>query len=577
MPGPFFFAWVDASETTFAPAHEVEDEEIVGFNISQDEGDFASLTIDVRNPRIGLLNAGRDVWAWFSRETGSTAGVVPLFFGRLIGVPQSVQAEVVTLEFIARPADFDTQKEVLAESLRAQPFYDPIWLSERQVADADSVLEALNALWHIDRITHVVSVSDNNVGEDGTADLAGNFIRQSLEISYGDPPARKVEVTGKVEWSQKASGVFDVTDRMYVAFGGSVASFSERIESAWPTAGSRSAPGWTVETSQISKRGDLTESFQSFFHKGYVTLRGWFYNIQLSFRYEADRKRQEEVSFTLSAGVQSLLTEAGDDEVIQLDLSSQDVDKLIDPSTTSDPDGVAPIGDVARNSYFATGRGHRSVEYLISLAAAKLLFHARAVRINVTVPWAVGIDLSCRQNVRVADARIPGGSATGKVIGYELIFDGGAAFCRVAIGCTVGDGSGATGITADDGDPDYVEDGYVEDWQTRTDRTIVAITGTVAYDDYAIPPGGADIPFGTLVSEDVITAIGVVDGLETQQALLRSRLSNTEEDVVAALAERPTTVTITFVPMTGGPFGRSIPVTVTDLVVPRTIDLEAAA
>jgi hypothetical protein len=60
----------------------------------------------VRNPRIGLLAPGRKQWAWLSwlDDRNPTAGVTPLFFGRLVGVPQQIARQPVTLNFMARPA-----------------------------------------------------------------------------------------------------------------------------------------------------------------------------------------------------------------------------------------------------------------------------------------------------------------------------------------------------------------------------------------------------------------------------------------------------------------------------------------
>ena len=69
--GPFYFAWVDYASgavPTFGPEHEVEDEEIVSFTVEQKEGDFATLNIDVRNPKIGLLAPGRPIWACLSYD-----------------------------------------------------------------------------------------------------------------------------------------------------------------------------------------------------------------------------------------------------------------------------------------------------------------------------------------------------------------------------------------------------------------------------------------------------------------------------------------------------------------------------
>jgi hypothetical protein len=114
MPtGMPYFAWVESTETTFEPEHLRWDENVFSFTLSQEEGDPASLTLTVRRPRneagdpIGLLGPGRKIWAWFALDCGPA---LVKFRGRLVGVPTSLFEELVTLEFVARPANIVVQK-----------------------------------------------------------------------------------------------------------------------------------------------------------------------------------------------------------------------------------------------------------------------------------------------------------------------------------------------------------------------------------------------------------------------------------------------------------------------------------
>src|SRR6476661_1886195 len=99
MPGPFYFVWVAPEATTFdVETHAVEDESVYAFDLSQEEGDFAKLSLTIRNPRVGLLNPGRNVWAWLSYSPSS--GVIePLFFGRLVGIPTWFFEDICPLDF----------------------------------------------------------------------------------------------------------------------------------------------------------------------------------------------------------------------------------------------------------------------------------------------------------------------------------------------------------------------------------------------------------------------------------------------------------------------------------------------
>ena len=60
----FQFAWVGPAETTFGPEHAREDEEVFAFTLEHTEGDFATLSIDIRNPRRQYLAEGADLWMW---------------------------------------------------------------------------------------------------------------------------------------------------------------------------------------------------------------------------------------------------------------------------------------------------------------------------------------------------------------------------------------------------------------------------------------------------------------------------------------------------------------------------------
>jgi hypothetical protein len=78
------FAWADPTETTFVEAtHAREDEDVFAFELSPGEGDFAQLSVTLRNPRAGFLRPDRKQWAWFRSDLlNSMIAVEPI-----IGMP----------------------------------------------------------------------------------------------------------------------------------------------------------------------------------------------------------------------------------------------------------------------------------------------------------------------------------------------------------------------------------------------------------------------------------------------------------------------------------------------------------
>src|SRR5580765_6376557 len=175
--GEPYFAWVDASETTFTSGHMRWDENVFSFTCAQEEGDPASLTVVVRRPRnvtgdpVGLLGPGRKIWCWFALDCDGTA--LFKFRGRLVGVPTSIFEELVTLEFVARPLDLVAQKEALAATLRVLPHYDEVVIDPDRRNDPEVVLEGYSKIWHYPRDGTTLTVSDEILGEDGLVSFDG--------------------------------------------------------------------------------------------------------------------------------------------------------------------------------------------------------------------------------------------------------------------------------------------------------------------------------------------------------------------------------------------------------------------
>src|SRR5207342_2769272 len=214
-----YFAWIDASETVFGSEHMRWDEAVFSFNLKQDEGDPASLTLVVRRPRndagnaIGLLGPGRKVWCWFAMDCGPD---LVRFRGRLVGVPTSIFEELVTLEFVARPVDLVAQKEALAETLRVLPYYDEVVIDLARRTDPDVVLEGYSAVFHYDRETHELSVSDEISGEDGLVEFDGasedgKVLYDGLGLTLTSGPLARVDVSAEYSWTQQAQGNVDLT------------------------------------------------------------------------------------------------------------------------------------------------------------------------------------------------------------------------------------------------------------------------------------------------------------------------------------------------------------------------------
>ena len=655
MPGPFFFAWVNSDETTFNPAvHNREDENIYAFSADHAEGEFASLTIEIRNPRIGLLAPSRKQWAWLSWDNGSA--IEPLFFGRLVGIPTSINQEIVTLVFSARPADYATRKATVADSMRVLPFYDPVWIAPDKLSDPDVVLEAYSALWHIDRVTHEVTASEILVGDNPVVAFSeADVFYDSVSIEIGTPPLRSATVEGKVGWTQRAGGFLDMGKHNIRTYtGGSLMSNwpkpGANIGGGWEVAGASCRDAWGVENtvtasfsasytnnSKKHANGDamsaswssslpqftgpylqcvlssksqtglvdpgdpLSEiwgagdpiSIPSSFEVNYFYVPLWLINTTLSLSYKAARKREETVSFVLTTNVQPLITLPGEEESMEIKLSSVDVSMDI-------PGYGRPLADGSQSNFLPSPRGQQSLQYLIALARSTLLLRSRAVSVSFACRFERAIALSCRKHAQIEDHRLPGGSASGKVVAYSFSVkgDSGELIGNVTIGCAIGYGGAVTEVA---GTPDYVEEGYVErGYQTYSNTINVLPTGDVGFSPPVYGPGNDDGVIFPLTRRQAVMH-EVIHGTEKAQKdlieaafasnILIAEIGDNPAKTVeamqqAALAAKSTVEEVMKTnaiwydlqlrPLTGA-FAVAYQIAPTQLEVPRMIDLEAGS
>lgn len=269
--GTSYFAWVDPG-TPWSESVLTHDEDIFSFTISQDEGNAASLIVQVRNPRAGPLNtgAGRKLWAWFTFQCDDNSDGEGLFkiYGRLIGIPQNMVGDLVTFEFRARPSNYEELKAELAEDLKELPYYDRVFIDpNREQDDVDSVLEGYNKIWHTDRETLEVTVSAEIDGEDGDITLGPSDMEfDGLAMGIPTSPIARVTVNATFNWTQTSSGGgIDlgkyITDNWPHLSG--VGGFPYIISSytfgadSWPKAGASMGDGWQVTFSSTTPLADL--------------------------------------------------------------------------------------------------------------------------------------------------------------------------------------------------------------------------------------------------------------------------------------------------------------------------------
>jgi hypothetical protein len=562
-----YFAWIDPTETVFGPEHLRWDEQIFSFELKQEEGNPANLTLVVVRPDSGLLAPGRKIWCWFAFDCGPD---LIRFRGRLVGIPTSIFETKVTLEFVAKPIDMVAQKAALADTLRVLPYYDEAVIDKNKRDDPDVVLEGYTKIWHFDRETHVVTVSDEISGEDGQINFLcsnGDILFDGLSLNLASGPLSRVDVNAEYTWTQQATGTVDLTQYLYSHWPGvKEGGLPWLTADDWPKPKAGLGDGWEVAESTAIGALDFSTHTETKSGKmtieeanggttsvqwtssstgivggpaagiGGLTITNSTYSIHndldddgnasysasqsvsasgsqvvvqylkasLVAGYKAQRECKEKVSFTLFADVQPIVTDPQDGEALRLD-NIRSVN-LSGEKDATDPTPI--IDDPRRRSYIATARGNQSIEHLITFARAHLMKRARVVEISFAPKLARMPEVTLRKNALVDEPRI--GQATGKIIGYSVALDGsdGAIKCEVKIGCTIGYGGG---IEAVDGTPTYCTVDYAgADYQVFTGRVVVVpIDTSVGYAPPVAAPNDDGLDFLSALTAQNVIEVGL--------------------------------------------------------------------
>lgn len=558
----FYFAFVESTDSTFDNAFKRNDADVFSFELTHEEGQFPRLEIQIKNPRQALLSSSRKQWCWLSYENGNLFS--PLFFGRIIGAPEQIQNEIIKLNYLAKPKDFQNQKEAIAAGLRTLPLFDPIWIQPEKRLDPDIVLESRPVLWHIDRTSLNVSLSHIIDGEDGTIDLNNNVIYDSVDVNYSTPPLEKVDVEGTVTWTEKVKGVINL---------GSSLKYLETFTgngllSAWPEYGTDIGGNWTVGVAKIVRLDTLTRDLKIFSFYDTNTNRiaafpVYQFYINQKMNYKADRARSETVKFTVYGGVQNIFANKTEEMTDIFSVSTTDIDKPIDENTP-------PLVKNLTRTYFKIPRGRQSIEYLMAVATTKILSRSRSVIVSGQTNFESGIGFSCRKNLTFDDSRVSSNIFVGKIIDYTLFCNGdtGETGAKFTIGCSVGNGAITTVAS---GSPTYV-DNYVSGYQFYDGAEFLFPSGGITFQDFSnarINDDGLD--FSNFTKSNALFLVKILNPYNEQVGRLYA--SGSARYNAWTLNINATEVIIVMKDIETGPFETTYNLNVSELSVPKSIDL----
>lgn len=632
----FYFAHAAEGETFNPVTHKVNDEEVLSFAFKHTEGDFAELDVEIRNPRVGLLNVSRPRWAFLSYDH-PIDGMTCIFYGRIVGVPTNIFEEVVTVTYLARPEDYVDLKTALANSLKVAPFWDEIFVSPDRVDDPDATLEARAAMWHIDPVDHTVTISSILAGEDGTIEKQEDeFFADNMQLTLNQSPSNHVIVKGSVSWDQTLSSFLgspiDLMPFITPLFPSSIpgltvpanliSSFTFKgLQSSWPKPGARVDGGYIVRGGELEDVSFLAVPqieldwyfadpenpfdppvlpaplpvgsivFQPKYSGKWWSGETAGFDTQvevvfaalglgkgtLTLDYNVVRSYTENITINLRTSTQPIVTE--DQEPILVEINGNKVsDYLRKPDNTF----AVPLSDVRLSKFFDTPRGKQAIKYLVAVARANLAIKSRAVEITFELPFNDGLEFSLRKNALIHNPRLPGGQAAGKIIAisHTLNGDEGAAITKITMACCIGNGESA--YVATSGTPVWAEAAWADaTWQQfegkleLIDPTIPDIAFTV--DTYEAQDDGIN---GTRIrARDIVKDVEVQNNSAEQRAALAPlipQIGDTQA-INSVLQEFFTQISFQLHNLDAGPFESEVSITVEDFVIPKQIDLEAVS
>jgi hypothetical protein len=239
VAGPIYFAWADANEAFSELVHLRMDEYVFSIKRTLSENQKPMLELEIERPHVGLLSPGRKYWAWLAWDSGS--GIVPLFFGRLVGNPVQLFQNTITIQLIADPTDYKHQIQMIAESLKVLPYWAEEWVEVTQRDNPDKILETRAAFWDVDPVTHEVLMVSITEGPSGNVVMSDHFF-DGVSTTVGQTPAKAILMDATVSWLQTAHGVVDVGNH-------TVTSYSDSIISEMPKPLTQLGGGYSVFTS----------------------------------------------------------------------------------------------------------------------------------------------------------------------------------------------------------------------------------------------------------------------------------------------------------------------------------------
>lgn len=464
----FHFAYLEDEESYLTADLDRQDEKVMDIVISQAEGEFATAKVSIKASPSSYASLGRRAVISFRPE--DHLPIVPLIVGTVTAIPRGLRGQSVELELIAQRDDWEELRDTLIDTLAVAPFFDPLFVSADKIRDPAEVLNGRAAMLHWDRLSGEPSISYIDRSSSAVREVDSAVLYGSVGIELEGTPIRRTTVEVTAAWQQDASVVSDVAWDHGATRNLKVVAH-EACQAAWPKPQMEIGGGWSVEQSSLKfgqprfeKLGEIKSGSEVY--SGDVPVYTAT-SDKVVLRNKRAQARSETVKVVcktrFSAGIKSSETDAeaitlrrvfgtGDEFEPWQPTVSYDVGDVVFYSGRLCECSTAHTATYAFNaarwtvlessagkigaSFFETSRGKAAIRHAVKRGFARLRYAARCVRVSFQAPLVDWHDVSLDDMLHVYDARLPGGSACGKVVQYELSASSGLV--SVEIACSVG-------------------------------------------------------------------------------------------------------------------------------------------
>jgi len=538
-----FFNWINSFNDN---SEWHNDEEIFALNIFQREGSFAIARVSIKSKklkhkfaRIGIEKNGQ---------------IETIFRGKLISFPLSCEGEIMTVEILSEPHDYQNQLQNFLQKNRKeyerknpQIIFDDLFFSER---DNPSIfLEGSNKIFYWNMATGKMSLSDINHGEKIFEISKEDILKNSTQVKLAREPYREIHLTLSASWIQKVFGYIDLMPMISQRFSfnrlnsftnlspcfrhGSQSGYSliyNNVKAINPNGGGvlNRFPEVSNSVKIKNDSGEKFVRFRRFYFDGKFVL-GWEYhqkrteNVCVSL-CDKNHSRRKDISIKLGPIQLSknyprwyafknylcadrVIYNGWIFECMTPHFSNESFDESNWRRIEKVPDALE---NDQLNSFFATERGRSAIKYALHKMAALMNFSRRYVTINFSLDANKFSEISVNDSITFSDLYTY--PITAKVIQTKLILNSKKRLMNVSVGYS----------------PDNVSD----------------IFELVKNYDFEIKPDEDKVKIS-----DIVKNISIENDPESQENLLTSRSFQSESDAVNFLKKYPTKIHVDLHPI----------------------------